>query len=145
MLWCMAGKRKQKTERVVTQDQIGSYLKVEMHKLGLDVLGYSKKIGVSRELIYMVMNGSRAPSKEIIQKIGLETAYRLPGSPLLLSAADLRMYVVVKLQDSKLDPKGYAAKLDIHEQTLYTILAGTRLVPKSLIEKYGLEMIYRIL
>lgn len=141
----MAPKKQPRTAPVFAQDKIGSYLKTKMEESKLDPLGYSRKLGITRELIYMVMSGSRSPSKDFLERVGLEIGYRMPGSSMVFTIGDLQMFVVVKMLDSKLDLKGYAADIGIHEQTLYLIVSGKRPVPKSLIEKYGLEKVYRIL
>jgi transcriptional regulator with XRE-family HTH domain len=99
-------------------------------------------LGVSPQLLYMLRNGSRSPSQEILKKIGLEVAYRIAGTSEVIALEDLKMFIVAKLQDSKLDLKGYAAKVGIHEKTLYTIIAGIRPMSKSLIKQYGLENVY---
>lgn len=141
----MAAKKKPKIAPVFTPDKLGSYLKTRMEEENLDIRGYAKKLGVTRELVYMMMSGSRAPSKEFLEKVGLEAGYRMPGSATVFTIADLQMFVVMKMLDSKLNAKDYAAKIGIHEQTLYLIVAGKRPIPKPLIEKYGLETVYRIL
>ena len=141
----MAAKKRPKTAPVFTSDKIGSYLKTKMAEAKLDVNGYAKKLGVHTQSIYMVASGSRAPSKEFLEKVGLETGYRMPGSSVVFSLADLQMFVVMKLLDSKLNTTDYAAKIGIHEQTLYKIVAGVRPVPKPLIKQYGLELVYRII
>jgi hypothetical protein len=134
-----------KFSAIVIPDQLGMYLDLKMQALKLDVEGYAKKLGVSRQLIYMAKKGSRQPSKELLKKFGLEINYRIPGFAELIAPEQLQMLVVLKMQMSKLGQKGYAEFLGIHEQTLYTIVAGIRLPPKSVIEKLELETVYRIL
>jgi transcriptional regulator with XRE-family HTH domain len=142
----MASKKKQKKfSAIVLPDQLGMYLDLKMQALKLDVEGYAKKLGVTRQLVYMAKKGSRQPSKELLNKFGLELNYRLPGYAELIAPEQLQMLVVLKMQMSKLGQKGYAEYLGIHEQTLYKIVAGVRLPPKSVIKKLELETVYRIL
>jgi hypothetical protein len=141
----MAGKNQKKFSPIVLPDQLGMYLDLKMQSLKLDVKGYAKKLGVTHQLIYMAKKGSRPPSKDLLKKFGLELNYRLPGYAELIAPEQLQMLVVLKMQMSKLGQKGYAEFLGIHEQTLYTIVAGVRLPPRSVIEKLELETVYRIL
>jgi hypothetical protein len=66
------------------------------------------------------------------------------GSTGILAADELKMFVTVKIQMSGLDAKGYAERLGVPHQTIYAILSGARLPSKAMLEKLGLEMVYRI-
>ena len=66
------------------------------------------------------------------------------GASGILTAAELKMFVTVKMQMSGLDVKGYAEKLGVPHQTIYAILTGARLPSKALLKKLGLETVYRI-
>jgi predicted transcriptional regulator len=66
------------------------------------------------------------------------------GSTGILTASELKMFVTVKIQMSGLDAKGYAEKMGVPHQTIYSIMSGARLPSKSLLKKLGLEIVYRI-
>jgi hypothetical protein len=40
------------------------------------VAEYSAKLGVSPKLVWMLLNGTKKPSKAILKKVGLEVVYR---------------------------------------------------------------------
>ena len=66
------------------------------------------------------------------------------GSTGILTAEELKMFVTVKMQMSGLDVKGYADKLGVPHQTIYAIMTGARFPSKALLDKLGLETVYRI-
>jgi hypothetical protein len=66
------------------------------------------------------------------------------GPSGILEAAELKMFVTVKMQMAGLDVKGYAEKLGVPHQTIYAIMTGARLPSKALLKKLGLEIVYRI-
>jgi transcriptional regulator with XRE-family HTH domain len=37
---------------------------------------YAEQLGISVDLLYLLLNGRRKPSASILQKVGLETCYR---------------------------------------------------------------------
>jgi predicted transcriptional regulator len=66
------------------------------------------------------------------------------GASSIITAEELKMFVTVKMQMSGLDVQAFAEKLDVPHQTIYAILTGSRLPSKSLLDKLGLETVYRI-
>jgi predicted transcriptional regulator len=66
------------------------------------------------------------------------------GASGVITAEEIKMFVSVKMQMSGLDVKAYADKLGVPHQTIYAILTGARLPSKALLEKLGLETVYRI-
>ena len=45
-------------------------------RMGTDTVAeFAAKIGVSPKLVYMLLSGSRGPSKEILKKLGLKIAF----------------------------------------------------------------------
>jgi hypothetical protein len=40
------------------------------------VAEYAAKLGVSQNLVYMLLTGAKTPSKAILKKVGLEVVYR---------------------------------------------------------------------
>ncbi|WP_158792436.1 hypothetical protein [Granulicella sp. L60] len=141
----MVAKRKPETSAIILPDQLKMYLTIKMQILKLDATNYVKKLGITRQMLWAITNGTRKPSPDLLKKVGLEIAYRIPGAPEIISPDQLQMLVVMKMQKSGLEPSDYAAQLGIHPQTLYTILSGLRLPPKSLMPKLELETVYRIL
>jgi hypothetical protein len=67
------------------------------------------------------------------------------GTTGVITSEEIKMFVTVKMQMAGLDVRGYAETLKVPHQTIYAILAGDRLPSKSLLEKLGLEIVYRIM
>jgi len=77
MLWSMTTKNKVASMGILTAEELKMFVTVKMQMSGLDVKGYAEKLGVSHKMVYMIMNGSRLPSKALLKKLGLETVYRI--------------------------------------------------------------------
>lgn len=135
-------KKSKKRLVLATVDQFHVFLSGYMHAKRKTPIRFAASLGISPQLVYMLLNGKRPPSAKILKKLSVEIAYRIRGAPEVIAPDELQMLVVMKMQASKLGLKEYAERLGIHPQTLYTIVAGLRLPPKSLMKKLDLEPVY---
>jgi predicted transcriptional regulator len=134
---------------VVIPEEFPVFLGGVMHAKKKSPKDFAASLGISPQLLYMLLNGRRAPSASVLGTLGLQVAYLITGSSvgrpedkMILTAPELKMFVVVKMQMSGLDIHGYAELLGIHHQTLYAIIAGYRMPSKSLMKKLKLETVY---
>jgi len=73
----MEKKARVSSSGIVTADELKMFVTVKMQMSGLDVRGYAEKLGVPHQTIYAIMSGYRLPSKSLLEKLGLETVYRI--------------------------------------------------------------------
>jgi predicted DNA-binding transcriptional regulator AlpA len=62
----------------------------------------------------------------------------------VIAAAELKIFVQLKMQMAGLSAPEYAEQMGVPRQTIYAILNGDRLPSKALLKKLGLETVYRI-
>lgn len=140
----MEKKPKVGSSGILTDDELKMFVAVKMQMSGLDIKGYAAKLGVPHQTVYAILNGRRLPSKEQLDTLGLATVYRIKGTNGIMTAAELKMFVTVKMQMSGLDVQGYAKKLGVTHKLVYMMINGARLPSKALLKKLGLETVYRI-
>jgi plasmid maintenance system antidote protein VapI len=129
---------------ILTAPELKMFVAVKLQMAGLDIKGYAAKLKVPHQTVYAILNGRRLPSKEQLDTLGLETVYRIKGTNGIMTAAELKMFVTVKMQMSGLDVLAYAKKLGITHKLVYMMINGARLPSKALLKKLGLETVYRI-
>jgi len=56
------------------------FLKAKLSNEDLTVTEFATKLGVSPKHVYMMLKGERQPGKEILQYLGLEVYYGVPGT-----------------------------------------------------------------
>lgn len=59
---------------VIEPEDFPVFLKARM--LTDSVAEYAEKTGIHPKLLYLLLNGQRKPSAEILEKVGLEVVYR---------------------------------------------------------------------
>jgi hypothetical protein len=134
--------KSKKESTVIRPEDFPVFLSGVVHAKRKSPKEFAASLGISPQLLYMLLNGKRAPSANVLRNLGLQIAHMIPGYAEIIAPDQLQMLVVLRMQMSKLGQKGYAEFLGIHEQTLYTIVAGIRLPPKSVIKKLELETVY---
>lgn len=68
---------KKENSLIIEPGDFHVYLKAWMGANGYQsVEQLAVRLGVSRELVYMLLTGSRKPSAAILEKVGLETVFR---------------------------------------------------------------------
>jgi hypothetical protein len=66
-----------KQELIVTPDGFPDYFRGWMIANDLQtVQECADRLGVISKLVYLLLRGDRTPSKDILEKVGLETVYR---------------------------------------------------------------------
>jgi predicted transcriptional regulator len=110
------------------------------------VAEYAAKKDINPKLLYMMLQGKRAPSKEILKKVDLEVAYRAkarrPGQQdLIIDPRDFPVFLKARMMTDSVAE--YAEKTGIHQQLMYYMLQGNRPPSAEVLKKVGLEIVYR--
>jgi hypothetical protein len=71
----MARPRKHHNDLVVDPADFPTFLKARMG--GRTVAQFAKELGISENLLYVLLAGSRKPSAAVLKKLGLKIAYQL--------------------------------------------------------------------
>jgi predicted transcriptional regulator len=73
----MAAKNRVGASGIITVEELKMFVTVKMQMSGLDVQAFAEKLGVPHQTIYAILTGARLPSKVLLDKLGLETVYRI--------------------------------------------------------------------
>jgi transcriptional regulator with XRE-family HTH domain len=63
--------------RIVPPEEFPVWLRLLIAGSGLTVTDYAAKIGVSRQALHALLRGDNAPSRQVLEKSGLEVTYRV--------------------------------------------------------------------
>jgi hypothetical protein len=75
--------KEKQTEILISPEEFPAYLKGRLDNT--TVVALAAELGVTTNLVYMLLSGKRTPSASIIKKLGLRPAYVFRGNQDVLS------------------------------------------------------------